>query len=333
MPQTADMPGGAGGLRARRFLLAATIWATALGVLAASAGAAGGTGASPPLTMGYDAPAATAPSQALLGDADRDLRLRDGGGALGDTTPAGSPKAGAEGAAGVPSETELAKKAQNPVADLISLPFQYNLAFETGPHSRRMHTLNIQPVVPIHLNEEWNLIWRTILPVTGWPDGGRDQNEFGLGDLNTTLFLSPAKPGKVIWGLGPILQFPTGADPVLGSGKWGAGPSAVLVTMQGPWVIGSLVSNTWSYAGLSNREDVNQFLLQPFINYNLPKGWYLAFSPIITANWKADRDQRWTVPVGGGVGRVFQIGRQPVSFSVAAYYNVERPDLASVWCV
>ena len=230
------------------------------------------------------------------------------------------------------SKEALAKAAQNPVADLISLPLQNNTNFGVGPGDDVQNVLNIQPVMPVELSENWNLITRTIAPVIYQPELVPGYgSEFGLGDINTTLFLSPAKPGKILWGLGPVLSFPTATDKVLGTDKWSAGPSAVALTIRGPWVVGALASNLWSYAGDDDRENVNQFLFQYFINYNLPKGWYISSAPIITANWKADSGDKWTVPFGGGVGKIFRIGKQPMNAQVQAFYNVEKPDNGPDW--
>ena len=229
-------------------------------------------------------------------------------------------------------ETELAKKTQNPVSDLISVPFQSNFNFGVGPDDDLQYVLNIQPVVPFTLTEEWNLITRTIIPLIDQPElapGFGD--EFGLGDIQMSLFFSPAKPGAFIWGLGPVFQFPTATDESLGTEKWAAGPTAVALTIQGPWVVGVLVNNIWSFAGDDDRDDVNQMLLQYFINYNLPGGWYLTSSPIITANWEANSDNRWTVPIGGGIGKIHRIGKLPVNLQLAAFYNVETPDGGPEW--
>jgi hypothetical protein len=229
------------------------------------------------------------------------------------------------------SNTELAKKVQNPVADLISVPLQSNFNFGTGEKEAMVYVLNIQPVIPIKLTEDWNLITRTIMPVVYQPSlFPGSESAWGLGDLNPTLFLSPAKPGALIWGVGPTFTFPTATDPKLGSGKWSAGPAAVALTMQGPWVLGALANQQWSFAGWGDR-DVSQLLIQPFINYNLPDGWYLTSSPIITANWKADSGDKWTVPVGAGVGKLFRLGKLPVNIQLQALYNVEKPKDASDW--
>jgi len=227
---------------------------------------------------------------------------------------------------------ELAKKAQNPVANMISIPFQNNFNFGVGPGNDMQYVLNIQPVIPIHLSADWNLITRTIAPVIYQPEMTVGAGStFGLGDINTTLFLSPAKPSKFIWGVGPILQFPTATDSVLGTGKWSAGPAAVGLVMEGHWVVGALANNIWSYTGQSDRPSVSQFLFQYFINYNLPEGWYLTSAPIITANWEAESGNKWTVPLGGGVGKIWRIGKLPVNTQLQAFYNVEKPDLAADW--
>ena len=228
------------------------------------------------------------------------------------------------------SVEDLAKKSQNPVDPMISIPLQNNINFKYGPNNNTQNVLNIQPVIPFSLNKEWNLITRTIAPVVNqpWPE-----QKFGLGDVNISFFLSPANPkkragGDFIWGAGPILQFPTATGEYLGTGKWAAGPAAVGVYMKGPWVIGLLGNNLWSYAGETKRETVNQMLLQPFVNYNLPNGWFVVSSPILNAYWQAKKAGNvWLVPMGGGVGKVFKMGNQSFSASVQYYYNVAKPEV------
>ena len=237
-----------------------------------------------------------------------------------------------ESDAGEADEAELAKAAQNPIGSLISVPFQNNMNFDVGPADRTQNILNIQPVLPFGIAKNWNLITRTILPVISQPAPG-DERTNGLGDLNSTGWISPKAPGKVIWGVGPSLIFPTATDDVLGSDKWSAGPSVVVLTMPGPWVIGGLASNVWSYAGDEDAADVNSFLAQYFINYNYPSGWYLTSAPIITANWEADSGEKWTIPFGGGIGQVFRIGMLPIHLNVQAYYNVKRPKFGGRWQV
>jgi opacity protein-like surface antigen len=231
-----------------------------------------------------------------------------------------------------PSEDEgLAKQSQNPIADLVSLPFQSNTNFNSGPFNRTQEILNIQPVVPMHLNESWNVISRTIVPVVSQPDPLTNSNTGGIGDITQSLFLSPAQPGKLIWGVGPVFTVPSASDPILGTGKVLFGPTAVFLTTPGHWVLGVLLNNQWSVGGNPLRPAVNTFLGQPFINYNMAHGWYLTTSPIITANWLAAPGQQWTVPVGGGFGRVFRVGDQPVNAQIAGYYNAIRPTGASDW--
>ena len=230
------------------------------------------------------------------------------------------------------STTDLAKKTQNPVADLISIPFQNNTNFGIGPHDRVQNVLNVQPVIPFNLNTEWNLITRTIIPIIMQPNlTTTEENTWGLGDVNITAFLSPAKSGSLIWGVGPSVQLDTGTEEVTATRKWAAGPSAVALTMQGPWVVGALIRQIWSFAGNSDRQDLSQFLLQPILNYNLSDGWYLTSSPIITADWEATGGNKWTVPVGGGIGKVQRIGKLPFNLSLAAFSNVVRPDPGAEW--
>ena len=160
------------------------------------------------------------------------------------------------------------------MADLISVPLQNNTNFGIGTYSRDQDVLNIQPVIPLHLTKNWNLITRTILPIVWQPDASQPtgQGWYGLGDLNPTLFLSPRNPGKLIWGVGPAIVLPTATAPQLGQGKLSLGPGIVLLSTPGHWVIGTLLNNVWSIAGTGSRPPVNQFLLQYFINYNMKKG-------------------------------------------------------------
>jgi hypothetical protein len=226
---------------------------------------------------------------------------------------------------------ELAKETQNPVANLISVPFQNNFNFDVGPNHVTQYVLNIQPVIPISLNKDWNLITRTIVPIINQPSPASGiPSAAGLGDINPTLFLSPANSGKLIWGIGPTMTFPTATDSLLGNGKWSAGPALVVLTMPGHWVIGALANNQWSFAGWG-KKNVNSLLIQPFINYNFSHGWYVTTSPIITADWLAASDDRWTVPIGGGVGKLFRLGKLPINTSLQAYYNVEKPQFAADW--
>ena len=218
-------------------------------------------------------------------------------------------------------EKELAKAAQNPVGDLISIPFQYNANFGVGPEDEVQSILNIQPVYPINLTEEWNWINRIIIPVIDQPS---PVDEFGLGDVQYQGFLTPAKPKGLIWGVGPVFSFPTASEDLLGSEQWSAGAGIVLLKITGPWVVGGLANNIWSVDGEDDREDVNTLFAQYFINYNFPR-FYLVSAPAITANWKADSGEQWTIPFGGGLGKIIKIGKLPLNCQLAAYYNVEHP--------
>ncbi|MHC5048913.1 MAG: neuromedin U [Planctomycetota bacterium] len=208
-------------------------------------------------------------------------------------------------------EGDLARAAQNPIADLISLPFQNNTNIDFGNLNYEQNVLNIQPVIPINLNEDWNLVTRTIVPLIYQPAAfSGDDHDFGLGDIQFTPFFVPTRTfGGWMLGAGPVMRAPTATDERLGARKWALGPSAVAI--------------------------LSEFLWQPFINYNIPegKGWYLTTSPIITANWMADSDDTWTIPLGGGVGRVFNIGKQPVNVSLQGFYNVEKPSVVGDWTI
>ena len=227
----------------------------------------------------------------------------------------------------------LRKAAQNPVASLISVPVQNNNNFGIGPDDRTQDVLNIQPVIPARVSENWNLITRIITPIIFQPTSSQPVNQggYGFGDLNPSFFLSPAKPGKVIWGVGPTFILPTATNSVLGQGKWSIGPSVVVLAQPGKWTLGGLVNNVWSFAGQSSRPAVNQMLFQYFINYNLNKGWYITWQPTLTANWEASNGGRWVVPVGGGVGRIMRLGFQPVNLTAQFYANAVHPPGASPW--
>jgi hypothetical protein len=234
------------------------------------------------------------------------------------------------------SASDLAKAAQNPIAAMISLPFQNNTNFNVGPEEKTQNILNIQPVIPVDLNPQWNLVTRTIIPVISQPEFVPGQGRTnGIGDIQFSAFLSPKDPTPTgwIWGAGMIAQLDTATDDVLGAGKWGLGPTAVALKMNGPWVYGGLINNVWSVAGDDDRADVNAMLIQPFVNYNFPDkpGRYLTFAPVMTANWEADSEDRWTVPLGLGIGQIMKWGEQPVNLQASAYYNVEAPDNGADW--
>jgi len=226
------------------------------------------------------------------------------------------------------SAAELAKKAQNPIASMISVPFQNNTNFGIGEDNRTSNTLNVQPVIPFSLGEKWNLITRTIIPIVTMPDfnSAEKSSITGLGDINLSLFFAPTE-SKVTWGVGPIIAFPTATDPALGYQEFSLGPSLVVVLMKGQWVYGATANHTWSTAN----SDVNSTLIQYFVNYNLPKSWYLSSAPIVTANWNATSGNEWNIPFGGTVGKIFKIGKQAINAQAGGFYNAVKPDGGADW--
>ena len=261
-------------------------------------------------------------------------------------SPAGTSVATQATPAAATNAEELRKQSQNPIASLISVPFQDNWNFDIAPANRAQNVLNIQPVIPFSVGKDWNLITRWITPIIYQPIGVQPPTPavqttgvYGLGDLNPSFFLSPKK-SKVTWGVGPTFILPTATNTTyLGQGKFSMGPSVVVLAQPSHWTLGFLANNIWSVAGHAdfnsdgtvNKPPVNQFLLQWFVNYNLKKGWYLKTAPIVTANWRAPSDSVWNVPFGGGVGRVMKLGFQPVNLSAEFYGNAVHPPGASSW--
>ncbi len=251
-------------------------------------------------------------------------------------SPAKAKASGEEAEANTAEAADALQKAtQNPVASLISVPVQENFNFGVNPGYRTQNVVNIQPVVPVGISKDWNLIVRWIAPIVYQPipnaPGTPETGEYGLGDMVPTFFVSPKKPGKLIWGVGPVFQLPTATNTYLGQGKLGLGPSIVVLTQPGHWTLGALANNVWSVAGDGSRPAVNQFLLQYFINYNLKKGYFITWQPTLTANWEATNGNTWTVPFGGGIGRIMKLGNQPVSLTAQFYGNAVHPEGTSSW--
>lgn len=233
------------------------------------------------------------------------------------------------------SAEDLAKAAQNPIGNLVSVPLQNNTNFGVGPEGGTQNILNIQPVIPFKANEDWNIITRTIVPLIWQPGSVPDEGTtFGLGDIQFSAFLSPSTPGAggLIWGVGLITQLPTDTSD-LGNKNWGLGPTAVVLKLEkgNPWVYGALANNVWSLSGDRRGGSYSNFLIQPFVNYNFPDGTYINSAPIVTADWKAESGQQWTVPLGMGVGKILRFGSLPVNTQVGAYYNVVKPDNGANW--
>ena len=249
-------------------------------------------------------------------------------------------------AAPVLADPDLAKQSQNPIGNMISLPMQNNTYFGVGPSEEWANSFQLQPVYPVNFGKV-NLINRAIIPITyiagqeiTAPASEQVGNDFytyqtdsisGLSNITYQGFISPAEPGKVIWGAGPVLQIPTATDDRLGTDKWSGGAGFVALAMPGKWVLGCLGYNIWSFAGPSDEEDVNSLLFQYFVNYNLSDGWYITSTPVITANWEADSDDRWTIPFGLGIGRLVKFGKQPVDFKLQPFWYAEKPGNGPEW--
>jgi len=221
---------------------------------------------------------------------------------------------------------DLSVQLANPLADLMSFPFQNNLNIDQGEFNRNVNVLNFQPVIPFASGK---LITRTIIPFLRIPDFGNESGKLssGLGDIGFTAFYVPESKG-IKWGFGPIVELPTGGS-LRGTEKWSAGPSLVVLTQPGGgyWSVGAVLNNVWSFAGKSNRGDVNRGLINLFIVRQIGDGWYVNSAPIITADWTADSENRWTVPLGAGGGKLVMLGgKLPINLQTQLYYNVVRPD-------
>ena len=233
-----------------------------------------------------------------------------------------------------PDASEFVKEARNPLADQISVQAQPNFNFGAAPDRDTQYVYNLQSVVPIHFAGAWTLFARAILPLIDQPGYERGHGyTFGIGDIQPTLIFSPPSSKSFIWGFGSVFQFPSASSTSLGTGKWEIGPTAAAVLTGSWWQLGGQLNNLWSFAGDASRPAVNTMLLQPLVNLFLPDDWYLTFNPQMTANWKASSGNQWTVPIGGGIGRAFTIGRQGGTAQVEAYSNVERPAGGPTWSV
>jgi hypothetical protein len=231
-------------------------------------------------------------------------------------------------------QAAIVKLSQNPVGNIAAIPFQNNFNYNVGPYSRFQYNLNVQPVIPAVLGTSANLIFRTIIPILVQPSFAPPSacgptavcaSTSGIGDITEQVFYAPKTSGdQLIWGIGPQFLFPTATPGTLGAGKWAAGPAAVALMMPGHMVFGILTTQLWSYAGQANTPNVSSALFQPFFNYNLKNGWTLTTGPNITANWVATQN-KWAVPLGGGVSKTFKAGEQVMQISAQYYTYVARP--------
>lgn len=227
---------------------------------------------------------------------------------------------------------ELAKQLQNPVASLISFPFQNNFDFNLGPTDDGFkYTLNFQPVIPLSIGEDWNLIIRTIVPIISQEDVIPGTGQSGLGDIVQSFFLSPKKPvcGLII-GFGPVMLYPTATDSLLGSEQWGAGPTGLVLKQSGGWTYGLLFNHIWSYAGEKGRNYVDATFLQPFLSYTTKSHTTFGLNTESTYDW---HNSQWTVPINLSVSQLIKLGKLPVSLALGIKYYAEAPAGGPDWGV
>jgi len=264
------------------------------------------------------------PSKLAVGSIVGWLALEMASSSRGEEPPAGPPAAEGEGAA-------LAKKLANPVSDLVSVPFQFNWSQGVGPNDQTQFLLNVQPVMPFALSQDWNLILRAIVPFLSQPplfEGG--SSAFGVADVLTSFFLSPTRLQGFTLGVGPVISFPSTTQPTLGTEKWSAGPTFVVLRQSGPWTVGMLWNQVWSFAGNEDREDVSQMFVQPFLAYNTKSLWTITLQSETTANWKAE-DDKWTVPINVLFAKLSSFGPFPASYQFGGGVFVAHPDTGPKW--
>jgi hypothetical protein len=223
-------------------------------------------------------------------------------------------------------DADLAEKLSNPVAALISVPLQLNYDQGFGADDGEVWRLNVQPVVPIGISEDWNLISRTIVPLTYQNDVAPGAgSQFGLGDTLQSAFISPVEPtsGGWIWGAGPVVLLPTATDDLLGGEKWAAGPTAVVLRQGGGWTYGALANHLWSFAGDADRSDVNTTFAQPFLSYTTADAWTFGLNTETTYNWD---ESEWTVPVNASASKLIRIGDQAVRIGGGVRYWAASPE-------
>ncbi|HUD28533.1 MAG TPA: hypothetical protein VMQ93_06650 [Novosphingobium sp.] len=257
------------------------------------------------------------------------------GSALAQEAEPGPPPASiTSGPPAAGGDQELAQKLSNPVASLISVPLQENVDLGAGPRGDGIKsTLNVQPVIPFTLNADWKVIVRTILPVIAQEDiSAPGESEFGLGDTTQSLFFSPQKqgPGGITWGVGPAILYPTATDSVLGGGKWGAGPTALVLKQSHQNTFGLLANHIWSFAGKDTRGGISTTFIQPFFSHSTPKATTFSLNTETSYDWK---HKNWVVPVNVSVAQLTKVGKQRIQIGVGARYYVEKPEGGPDWGV
>ena len=226
---------------------------------------------------------------------------------------------------------EIARKLNNPISALISVPIQNNFDFGGGPNGDGFqYTVKLQPIIPFSLNEKWNLITRTIIPFIYQANRIGNTSQSGLGDSTLSLFFSPKKPGPggLIWAVGPDFYFPTATESVLGTQKWGLGPTAVVVEQRKGWTYGMLINHIWSIAGDDNRQAMSSTLLQPSLSYQTRTRTTFGISSEASYDWE---NTQWTVPLNATVTQVLRIGKVPVSFQFGGRYYADKPAGGPDW--
>lgn len=238
----------------------------------------------------------------------------DAGALAQEPTGASDPAATQQTSPGSDDAHELAKKLSNPVASLISVPFQSNFDFGMGSGSGWRYTMNFQPVIPVALNSKWNLISRTILPVIHQHNVAGTGTQSGLGDITQSLFFSPREPKRFIWAVGPALLIPTATDDLLGTEKFGVGPTVLVLKQQNAWTYGALTNHIWSVAGSDDRASVNSTFIQPFLAYNTRDAWTYTVNTEMSYDWTGNH---WSIPIHFQVSKLTRFGKHPVSFGGA----------------
>ena len=226
---------------------------------------------------------------------------------------------------------KLAKQLQNPVAALISVPFQNNFSFDLGPNENgHQYLLRMQPVIPVSISEDWNLIVRPILPFVSQNNVLGPNSQTGFSDLNLELFFSPKETGEdgIIWGVGPVLLMPTATNIYLGTEKWGMGPAAVALKQFGPWTAGMLANHVWSYAGHSDRNKISLTYMQPFFAHASKKGFTVSCSSETSYDWIG---HKWTVPLIGGVSQILPVFGHLISVGASGIYYARSPEFGPSW--
>jgi hypothetical protein len=229
------------------------------------------------------------------------------------------------------SDDELVKELSNPVASLISIPWQSNFEFKLGPNNDGFkYTLNFQPVIPFSMNKDWNLITRTIVPINDQSDViAPNTSQGGLSDITQSFFFSPKKEiGGMMIGAGPVFLYPAATDDLLGSEKWGAGPTIVLLKQKGPWTLGLLFNHIWSCAGDDHRNYVSSTFLQPFIAYATKTKTTFTLNTESTYDW---HNEQWTVPINLTIAQLIKIGKLPVQLTIGGKVYAEGPSGAPEW--